>query len=98
VCEILKNLPFFNGKTISVRGTVSGGGHGAFLVDNCSSQVVVKGFVWRDAIFLAFHFHRTRVGAFPKPRFTPLPKKYHPNPSITYKIKPSKPAISAAIL
>ncbi len=54
VCEVLADLKTLNGKIISVRGTVTGGGQGAFLVGKCPSHLVVNGFTWPDAIWLAF--------------------------------------------
>jgi hypothetical protein len=56
VCEVLADLANFHGKIISVRGIVSGGGHGAFLVDTCPLQIVVKGFTWLNAIALSTPF------------------------------------------
>ncbi len=55
VCEVLADLASFNGKMISVRGAVLGG-QGTFLVGNCQSKLVVKGFTWPNLIWLTFPY------------------------------------------
>jgi hypothetical protein len=52
VCEVLADLAALNGKVISVRGTVIGGGHGASLTARCSAPLIVKRFTWPNAIWL----------------------------------------------
>ena len=52
VCEVLRDLKTLNQRTLSIRGVITGGGHGTFLSGECTSHLSVKGFTWRDAIWL----------------------------------------------
>lgn len=53
VCEVMKNLKVFGGKSIAVRGVIIGA-EGSFLMGRCPTHITVKGFTWPDLIWLTF--------------------------------------------
>ena len=54
VCDVLKDLKEFDGKMVSVRGTLLSGPHGSFITGDCSFRLTVKGFTWPNLIWLTY--------------------------------------------
>jgi hypothetical protein len=56
ICEVIAKRTEYNGRLIAIRGEISGGGHGAWLVPSsaCEYKLVTKGVEWPIAIFLDY--------------------------------------------
>ena len=54
VCEIMKNLAAYNGKTIIVVGRVSSTGEGVWLDQACPEKLVTNGYEWSTSIWLSY--------------------------------------------
>jgi hypothetical protein len=69
VCDVLKDLGRYNGKSVIVVGRRSGTMEGDWLSADCERKLVTDGFTWPDDISLAYVRNQTE----PPP---PLPDRF----------------------
>ena len=78
VCEVMKELPAYNGKTIVVVGRFGSTDEGAWLSEDCTQQLVIKGHEWSNSISLS-----DTVGSTQPP--PSLPKAFRWNKNMLFK-------------
>jgi hypothetical protein len=59
VCEVLRDLPFYNGKTIIVVGKHGGTMEGSWLVQECPTKLIADGIEWGNGLSLTYDHDRT---------------------------------------
>jgi hypothetical protein len=61
VCEVLRGLPFYNGKTLIVVGKKSAGSEGSWLSQDCPTNLVSDGVEWGSDISLTYVVDTTKT-------------------------------------
>jgi hypothetical protein len=54
VCEVLSDLPRYNGKVVIVVGRSGGTDEGSWLSQECEHPIVTNGFTWPNSISTSF--------------------------------------------
>jgi ankyrin repeat protein len=61
VCEVVSNLPKYNGKRIAIRGQIKGGYHGSAIYGpDCEQRFETDGYRWPTALYLGVPFDDSR--------------------------------------
>lgn len=50
ICDLLKNLSYYNGKRVAVRGEEGHTSEGEWLTGSCPSEIVTDGYHWSNSV------------------------------------------------